>query len=730
MDYWRAMTQDRFCNVDIGSIGGFDNAYMLPAYPGGVPGNALYKMWDEMKNGKTFPMLCQDSGKVHPRKCPSIRYVAEDPQNLIWDTWEATALKNMKEKHPALKLIEFDLEPVPEDGFEQDTREAFAQYAKLKSVPGIQEIKSKYKQQWLSFCQDMNAQILRRCIDMVRKHLPGVKLAPTCEPLRPNSTPNGVDLKMVRDQAEIFASMFYHSGIPFFDNVKHNVTQLKKPQLVLIDPSERMQMYYSRYSPESVRRNLIVCSAVGGAGIGFWDTEAFDGRYYRSIAEAFTLVGRLDPYYTQRNSSFPFTWKGASVIRKEFETESGKMSLTFPDLSNVLRLTSHTAADGKSKLISIFNYDSKQSYILALKVPGIPPKWTIVQDIASGDVYTDVNPSEEMLVRVPAGGETFLEFKEKVSASSPARIITQKQLRSESIKEQARLNQLNTFQEKTSGKSEISWSALPGNSALLLKMRNGSRMILIDPQRGADILSWREISWNDSDILHTKKYQGFLGRLEYYDENQLKKPPYEFTFQSSGFDANHNPYAEFEYIMPNFDNADTKGNPLQGLRCVKTIALENGGRKIRLELRFENQNEKKSSVEIGFRFKYVPAFGFELLGEKDSISDFIRIRCNTPYLNGMLDNKAPRALRVLAEDSKNLDVLSWIGTTSSWKRSPVTVEAGVGSEPRKLRFDANWDLFGGIFFWRDNEYTVELLSKKISLPYGKDKLFKCTIELQ
>lgn len=75
--------------------------------------------------------------------------------------------------------------------------------------------------------------------------------------------------------------------------MKLNIFTLEKPCFPFIDPSENMAMYYSRYTPETVKQNILIVAALGGYGIGFWPNDIFDGRYLEAIKEDTVLLPGL-----------------------------------------------------------------------------------------------------------------------------------------------------------------------------------------------------------------------------------------------------------------------------------------------------------------------------------------------------------------------------------------------------------------------------------------------------
>ena len=123
------------------------------------------------------------------------------------------------------------------------------------------------------------------------------------DPLHPGATPLaewcGVDPRMFdKDGVDIYQNMPYFEGVQYFDSMELNIRELKSaPHMPLIDPTEDMERYYIRYTPNGVKTVILASAANGGIGQGFYPSDHFDGRYLVSIAEGADLIAKGEDFY-------------------------------------------------------------------------------------------------------------------------------------------------------------------------------------------------------------------------------------------------------------------------------------------------------------------------------------------------------------------------------------------------------------------------------------------------
>ena len=99
-----------------------------------------------------------------------------------------------------------------------------------------------------------------------------------------------MDVRLSDADYGLFMNMPYYQGVRWYDDLAFNRKSLKTPNYPLIDPSENMEMFYSRYTPEGVVMNMVAAAAQGARGIGFWPGDNFDGKYLHAIAEGSGMI--------------------------------------------------------------------------------------------------------------------------------------------------------------------------------------------------------------------------------------------------------------------------------------------------------------------------------------------------------------------------------------------------------------------------------------------------------
>jgi hypothetical protein len=691
-------------------------------------------------NSDKIPPLIDDKGTpVKGEVAPY--YVAEDPEGLIWDKCFPEVVKARQQKMSRPEMIIFDFEPgASGHGYSAENRKLFADYAKLDHVPEIAEIKSQYGGKWFDFRVYQHSLIIKKFCDAVHKHFPGVKAVICSDPIHAGAQPIsnwcGVDVRLSDNDVDLHMNMPYYSGLEFYNDIDLNNKILKKKNFPLINPTENMSMFYSRYSPLEVKQNIVAAAALGCSGIGFWPSDAFDGRYLQSISEAFNLVGQAEDFYFSTRCDNKLRAEPANVFAQTFEDDGQRLQVTFPDFKSTVKTLLHEIGD--AFVITILNYNQNSACLLRLAIPAIKDGQFQVRNIGSekyfsaGAVNNGLTGAEirtGFLVEIPPREVVVLQITSGMTKVPAAQIISQRELEVKLAAAKEQLTKLTKFESIARNNAAISWSVLPGeDSAPKLKLQLDKLKIYIDPANGADVLGWKNTGNAAKDYLFHQN-RGVLGQLSFYDPKQ-RRAPYPFEFKNIGISEAGNPFAQFNYVVSGYEGANSEVNPLEGLVINKEIMLCDGGKTIKTAMKFTNRSPRQTAMELGFRIKNYPRLGGTLAGMK-TLSDIATIKY---YSNSGEKNVSPDRLGgilLLSEKNNELNFLKGVIKPDPWSPGPVTAEASVGSMKELLIFDTAPEFTAGYMIWKSiNDYTVEMLSSEFILPFGKTVDYNYTISLK
>lgn len=691
---------------------------------GNVPNLTLYKLRGSEK-WKNLPKLMDASGKENPDQLATW-YSAEDTEHLIWNTQAGFIEKSLKQYPGKIVGVVDNFEPIVDTSYDRGNLERFARYAKLPAVPTREEARGKYKKQWLAYRIHQNAAYSRNYAAMIHKNFPGLLYVPCNMPLLPDREIESTDYRLYDDVIDLNLHMFYWTGAYFFDMVEFNLKSTRKPSVILTNPSQEMLLYQLRYTPEEFERDIVVTAALGAAGIGFYPSDAFDGRYLQAISSGYSTVAKLEKFYSNRKTPFPFTLTPENVGTYRFRDGEKTAEIMVPDTRKFIRTTSHRAADG-SALLSIFNFSPTHSLIYEFKSPQFGHGFS-VDDLASNIHYSEADSVRGMLISVPAGGNVFLRLSPKRVSEEGFRKVTQAQMRTQLDSELVRLKASDQFQSSRQGTSEISYSFLPNSSGNpLLKLQNAQRSIYIDFMNGADAVGWTSVADKNNDWLAAGKSRGFLGRLCYYDKTQDRLPPYPFIMKKTGYEAGA-PFAEFEYEVPQYRDVGIVANPLLGLVCTKRFTLEKGGKRLTIRLDFENRNPYKKAVTLGFRINNAPMPGGRFAAGATELPDLTKILYRSPKDSAFLGPERPSDFRLL-NPSVKIPPFATSSASAPWLPSELVLEAESG--PFKEQMVVTFvPAPAGYFFWHGAKlYTVEPMSEEIRLEPGEKKTYVLTFEV-
>ncbi len=663
-----------------------------------------------------LPKFVDRDGKIDEQSLASW-YVAEDPDGLVWEAFK-TAVSPIFRQFPGKAVAYLDnFEPRYDGSYDPENLKRFAEYARLAKVPDRETVRSRYLAQYREFRFRQHAAIVRKCAQVIHENFPGVQYRICNEPLPADRGPRDIDPRQFDDPAviECHAHMFYSIGTKFFDTVKLNSDTFRQPLQVLIDPTEDHILYYLRYTPAEVGRDIVAAAALGATGLLSYPGDDFDGRYLQPLADGFGTVGKLEKFYSTARSDFDASCAMRNVVTANFDDNGIRTTLTVPDMNEFIRMTRHTARDGE-QLLTIFNYSAQNDAIFELKLPG---GRRVLDDPIHQIAYADADTAAGALIRVPAGATGYFRLRRADAAvEADFTAIRQKQLAGMLEEAMQRLQATNQLKTSRRGDAEISFSQLPDTGKTpMLKLQAKHRRIYIDYLNGGEVIGWRGNESHSYDWLKAGRQRGFLGRVVYHEPSQDRKPPYAFVLTAMNYDEQGAPYAEFEYSVPQYGDLGIKANPLLGLYCRKRITLTDDGQSIDFKFHFENRNPLHLPMPLDCRIANAPLPGGRLLGEHDlpgPLTDIIY------QADGQSRNIPVGVTDSLLVKTARAPLPFPATVVPGWDGSAIRLTATSGALSETLALIPATPGFAGAYCWRSPELsTVELLSATPALQAGK-----------
>ncbi len=684
--------------------------------------------------GKLPPSVGAD-GKAIPNTV-SPWYLIEDPENLIWGVLAEEYAKDVSGK-PHIRAIALDYEPgTMKHCFSEENRIRFRAFAGLQAVPSTEDILSKYKEAWLRFRIRQHQQILERISTMIRTKLPGVGFWLISDPLQTGrqrvSEWCGVDIQAADPIVDMHQDMPYITGIPFFEQMKLNITELKKPCFPFIDPTENMAMYYNRYTPEKVMQNIVAVAALGGYGIGFWPNDVFDGRYLHSVRDAYAAIAEAEPFYAEKAITAPeIRFESRNVVKLDASDEEGKnMQISFPQLDRNIRVLAHRK--GHDFLITVFNYNENTPAFLELALPGADSPYYRIDDVLGGRSFLSGGNSlsgkevrDGFLAEVSPNGTLILRLTaEKSSTGGIEKSVDLKQIREKLGTILTQYKKRSRVQPFRDGNSAAYWEVLKdGGRALLYLEQDGGRLG-IAALDGGEVVSWEAAGRGKPDSLFHKG-RGFLGRFMLNSPDQSPEPCAFEVAEVKRVDGN--PCVVSQYRVPDFQNASAIRNPLKDLTIRQSILLCGKGKKFILS--YEFMNPTVETMTFSFKVNNFPKIGSAYAGEK-ALNSITKIRSGSVRFTPAV-SKTERLFLKDTDSASELRKHPLFARLEVEKCIPGAIRIEGGDEMREVLTIEPKQGYDGFYSWSNLEegYTLEPISSIITLAPGKSAVWRCIYTL-
>ncbi|OQA88527.1 MAG: hypothetical protein BWY31_00391 [Lentisphaerae bacterium ADurb.Bin242] len=546
-----------------------------------------------------MPKLVYDTGRIEPKlACPR---ESGNPESPLWTKYTVQKIRALlKNAQPDSPLM-FDYEPGSplNHCFCEGCRKEFSESVRTPKTLSADEIRANYANQWLQYRVKQNAEIAENFARTVKKYFPGHPAYLCTDPLHVDKPKGysewcGLDPRLNdRGNYAVFMNMFYHQGSYFYDNVALNLAKIKTPTFPLVDPTERMEMYYRRYTPDGITLDMLAAAALGCPGFGFWPYDDFDARYMKAILRGVNLIAPHENFYCG-GQDVSGKLKLDVLNRAEFEFTDGPLvkKIRIPDLDSALRFRMHRS-DG-DYLLTVFNYDADNPLICEATIP----------ELAGRDYR--VYAVESALKLENASGERFrfevAPFSVALFRLTPCErpvtgILPAAEVEKHLVEFNKRIRELHRFNQVREGRLFAGWGVLPDLNKPLVKLSDGRRSIYIDPAAEGRITG----CFIDSvqDILAEKNHRGMLDELHIYRNAQ----PLHYRLDALKI-VSGAPEATFRATVPLPDTAEPDPKAPAGLEIVKKVRLEKG--RIVSEYTIANPASTRRVIPAGARIRHWP----------------------------------------------------------------------------------------------------------------------------
>ncbi len=633
------------------------------------------------------PLYHDARGKVNPGAiCP--QYLMEDPEGLFYGDYLRRAIEKSKKYSPGINSFVIDYEPIAAGGTCPECMKDFARFAKLKNVPARKDIQpgKPLNRSWQLYKIHQNKIIMTKIADGVKKHFPDMKFSFCSTELRPSkdvvNTWDAVDVGAMEKKTDFYSFMIYSTGLTYYDHLAYAAKTLTTAEsFPWIDPSEEIERFFSRYTPEKVQQNIVASIALNARGLMIYPTDTLDGRYMTMFAKTCDILAGVEDIYYGDNLSAEVKCGVLNTAKIKILDEKGNLKITeYPDLNSQVKTHLHRKND--VYLLSILNYADDKA-VCEIAIPGYQEGKTTATDLINQKNYPDLtteNIRSGFAVEVPAGGCAVIKLGGKAE-TFPAILQTELRQTGKKAAESGKTIPVTTINR---GNAAIQWRIFKKH--VMLTLIHGENYITVNPGHNGRIEEWAV-----GENIPTGRPSGTLGEVIFYDPAQSEKR--EYSIEKIDIDGTE-PSITLKSAVKADTNAGGSGNPLAGLIMEKRISLNLDG-SIVITDTFINPTAK--DMPLGFRIKHLP---------------FSAWKSGTP-----LEIKL---------GSKTLDPGVYLkkGASLNWYAANGAGE--LAGEPRfSLKAGSNSYKFdfpqaSGLYFWRNQIcHTAEALYAPVILKPGK-----------
>ena len=449
-----------------------------------------------------------------------------------------------------------------------------------------EQILARHSGVWFKFRVEQHRKVIKRYYDACRKHFPGKKVTLITDILHHTgailSDWCAVDCRLSDDIGlDYMRNMPYFEGTSYYDNTVFNLKYIKTPWFPFIDPGENSRMFYSRYTPEGVKLNIIATAMPGGAGICLSPRDFFDGAYLHGIVRASRIIGAAENYYLKGmrcDNAVKFTVK--NTVRRELSDDGEKFVLQTPDFAPHLRHTVHKVGD--KLLLTVLNYHPEEDVILEIEAKNA----RLIPAALANCSAPERSANGKYLVKIKATDAGIWEFSSKNKIVSAGKIT----------------RELQNFIKSASGKKtdgNLEYGLLRPEKRAMLKLAGSRRSIYINAGDQALVMGWRSAASALNDVLALRGNRGYLASLVV----PFLKGRESFTAEKKGNTV------EFTYVVPAPEDANPEAEKYTGVKVIKRISLADGGNTVNCEWEIINKSSTGKNIEFFARIRNIPMAG-------------------------------------------------------------------------------------------------------------------------
>lgn len=244
--------------------------------------------------------------------------------------------------------------------------EAFCEHSGVP-LEGLtpQKIRGQHGEKWIDFRGWQSVQMVGQFAKAIKEANPKLQFAYCSASVYP---------KLIDPIADFHCPMIYGSHpVQLFEYVNKRAGEVGKPFLPLIDLGLYFDPLAHWVSPEQLKIKILLSAAAGGQGIMFWHgLPQLGGLHFVKIRECSDIIAGLEEYY--------FEGVRADGLATVGHVAGG----------DIYRSTVH--ALGPKRLLSIFNFCSREATTVVVKFARVPPgKYSVYGPIQK---ETFVTPAE------------------------------------------------------------------------------------------------------------------------------------------------------------------------------------------------------------------------------------------------------------------------------------------------------------------------------------------------
>lgn len=686
-----------------------------------------FAKWRE--NHPEVPQLVLKSGDVYP-EAACTTYQAEEVKSEYYTDYLKNYLLAKGKAESNIKALVWDIEPGAKDFcFCINCRQKFSDKVKAGKCLSIEEITKKHAAEWYTYRVAQNAKIIENFAVTAKETMPDLPLFLCTDPLH-KAPPHvqewcGVDVRMC-DQGlyDKFMNMPYYSGISYYDDLKFNLDNLKTRQFPLIDPSENMEMFYMRYTPQKVFMNILATAAQGADGIGFWPSDHFDAMYYHRIRNALSLVALSESYYGHKRCDDRLQMDFLNSTAMTVEDNGRKAVIYTPDFASCIRHTLHRKDD--AFLATIFNYSENEPLIASLKIAGLADGNYVVRDMSTMRFLMPADPKRGIVVELLPESVMILEIVPgRLSGNEAEETLLSTEIAYKKYTDfQRNANAVRKFGTQTLGDKSAGLGIVPPIRKPLVKLTWGKTQVYLDNARGGATVAWKTDDFTDINLQLSR---GALDELFLYFEPKIV----DFSIDAMSV-TESGPSAVFVYSVPEPQNASTDDKSLFGLTIRKEVYLENNGTRLRSVYTFTNNTAGKT-LPMGCRIRHYPRLGSGFIPKGSLTAAWnISIPLKDNKVFQVSSGKVGTDSLFMTPTGVNSGKYNAKVMTEQYTGGPVVLTAAKDGKSQTLTFTPEAAHVDGIMtWWSETEAsTLEPLYKNTLLKPGESKSFSSVVDLK